>query len=111
MLLAKWYYSPEEIYNIYDINNTTIEIDFNKDENTIFNPYEKLDAFDDKMLEELGNEWDEAAIGKYEGNYYYRVLQWMADDVDETLVYGTGKTKNDAKLDAIVNYVKSLDFK
>lgn len=65
----------------------------------------QLDMLEDKMIE---NKKVKIIITKFEITILYQCYELMSDMEMPLLTSGTGKTKNEARLNAILNYVEGV---
>ena len=125
MKLAEWYgyvVYPEDLFkgkmpknwdNIWN-DGKRLKIDgdeiiFISGNSSSWNPLEdsnQLDMLEDKMIEE-------AKINKITHSFFHetQVGEWLVEywnvDKEKRIIAGTGKTKNEARLNAIIKYVES----
>ncbi len=76
-----------------------------------FKPYKnsnQLDMLEDKMWQGLDSTYIKISYGSMYLVSYIKVKRWGGEEFEEQISYGYGKTKNEARLNAILNYIRRL---
>ena len=114
-LLAEWYYGEGII--VCSFNNDILRINNGLDNDVNFVPHKdsnQLDMLEDKMIKELNKKYERPiqitiTCGRLGTAYFIRYFVSELNGDDRFYLEDEGKTKNEARLNAILNYVGGLE--